>query len=322
MTLACVLLLTLATARSAAERKGTSATRPRESLRQNVGSRADFLEWKRRFDSLDSRLPKLDDKPLSNDEGQLAWGESYRMMAYVEMYEATGDVSYLDKFVKRADAVLDCRDERKGITDDIRSRVVPAWSSTKYSKGKRYCWIVHAGMITYPIARFVMVARAEPALGTSYLDKAFKYLKLIEETCAAFDEEWRNGPNAGEGYYFGRYLGKHLPAARVRGERNRPPRLRAPDRNSRCGSRTPGLRDGRRINSRPQLQTLQPGRHFKVDEAETVTQIPDVLTTGGNGVCIVSASYVPERSAVLGLTVGKMSSFSKAYGCQGAFSGE
>jgi hypothetical protein len=143
--------------------------------------------------------------------GELAWGESYQMMAYVAMYEATRDVKYLDRLVLHFDAVLSVRDDRDGAHDAIRGRTLPAWGSTRYTNGTRYCWIVHAGMITYPAGTFIRIVREDADLAAPYGAKADEYLSALEQTVAAFDADWRTGPGDGEGYYLGESLGKYLP---------------------------------------------------------------------------------------------------------------
>lgn len=65
--------------------------------------------------------------------GDLAWGESYVMLSYLEMYEATKDTRYLEKLVEHADQVLKQRDDQRGFRD-YSGRSRPAWSvSDKYT---------------------------------------------------------------------------------------------------------------------------------------------------------------------------------------------
>jgi len=59
----------------------------------------------------------VDTSVRDNEAGWLAWGISYLLLSLVRMYEATGDVSYLDRFVARADQVWDQTDIRRGVTD-------------------------------------------------------------------------------------------------------------------------------------------------------------------------------------------------------------
>lgn len=67
-----------------------------------------------------------------NEVGRLAWGESYVLLAYMEMYDATGETRYLDAFLTHAEDVLAKTDEALGVTD-WRGRSGPVWRS-----GARY----------------------------------------------------------------------------------------------------------------------------------------------------------------------------------------
>ena len=107
--------------------------------------------------------------------------QSYRLMALTTMFEATGDSSYLDKALRRIEVVLKRRDDARGVTDELRHRSLAAWSSLKYTKGSPYAWIVHAGMISYPIARWVYLVRRDPVLSRQYAQKAEQYLQAMEE---------------------------------------------------------------------------------------------------------------------------------------------
>jgi hypothetical protein len=57
----------------------------------------------------------------------LAWKESFRQVALVEMYEATKDPAYLDELAKRIEVVFSLRDDKKNMKDVVRGKVVPAW---------------------------------------------------------------------------------------------------------------------------------------------------------------------------------------------------
>ena len=123
------------------------------------------------FKALESRQPGKE--WIGRQSGaELAWGESYRLMAYISMYEASGDVVYLERAVGRFEEIIKIRDDKKGVKDEIRGRILPAWCSTKYTGGKEYAWIVHAGMITYPIARFAYLILRDSELKEHYGEKA------------------------------------------------------------------------------------------------------------------------------------------------------
>jgi len=162
------------------------------------------------FHELEDKIEPLEQ--ISEKTGaSLAWGESYWLLPYVSMFEGTGDTRYLESVMVRCDEVLKIRDDRRGIVDEIRGRVVPAWSSTNYTKGKAYSWIVHAGMITFPIARCAYLIQRDPELREAYGDKAARYIEALEETVQGFDDAWREDAVSGEGWYHGDYLERGLP---------------------------------------------------------------------------------------------------------------
>ncbi len=81
------------------------------------------------YDSTYSRAPNLEElKRRRNLFGYLAWDESYLLESLLEMFRATGETSYLDRFVSRADAVMAVRDDRMG-SKDWKGRTRPGWST-------------------------------------------------------------------------------------------------------------------------------------------------------------------------------------------------
>jgi len=177
-----------------------------------------------RFDELDAAGPGGGDwyKDSTNENGTLAWGESYVLMAYNAMYEATGERTYLDKLAEHADGVLAHRDDVLG-TADYTGSANPCWQATRYSD-QPMCWAVHSGMLTFPMAMFAahVAARDELAAaptydGTTYADKAASILNAVLETYAFHEPQWRD-ESASSGYYifpsdatFYTYAGQEMP---------------------------------------------------------------------------------------------------------------
>ncbi len=157
------------------------------------------------FDKLDAKLNNGNGyKHSDNEYGTLAWGESYIMMGYISMYEKTREVYYLDKLADHIDNVLNKRDDVRGIKD-YRGLINPCWINISYSDKPR-CYLVHSGMITYPIAKFVYLVYNDRVLwyettydGRTYREKADLYLAKIEETVEAHNDQWR--VYSDEGYY-------------------------------------------------------------------------------------------------------------------------
>jgi hypothetical protein len=152
-------------------------------------------------------------KTHDNASGTLAWGESYVMMSYAAMYRATGEASYLVFLADHALSVLDQRDSEKGLKD-FAGKSRPCWQASKYSAdGKGYCWVVHSGMIGYPMADLALLVAGDPKLkavpltgkyaGKTLGQVAPQILAEVEKMAATHDFQYVAGPNSGEGHYRG-----------------------------------------------------------------------------------------------------------------------
>ncbi len=150
--------------------------------------------------------------PSSDDAGYgsaLAWGTSYVMLTLNLLYEVTGDTAYLEKQLELAEQAFRKRDidlaaatgNHERYTDHQRNRIMKAWGTGTYSAGQYTCWAVHAGMVCFPVAETVRIVRAGGEKTTAYSQRAEALVPLIEEALTEFDAEWRDGPEAGQGYY-------------------------------------------------------------------------------------------------------------------------
>lgn len=95
-------------------------------------AQADMTFTREFFDEADARLDAQRDIPNMGAEG-LAWGQSYIMRGYVEMYRATGDPDYFRRLVKVADQALETRDDAKAARNDAPAArdgktADPVWS--------------------------------------------------------------------------------------------------------------------------------------------------------------------------------------------------
>ena len=153
--------------------------------------------------------------PDGNSSGptgsELAWSESYILNGFVSAYEATEDTLFLSRLCEHAQNIFLIRDDFRGIKDEIRGRLMHAWSSTQYTNGKNYAWIVHAGMVTFPLARFVYLVHRDETLSEQFGARADFILARIEETVKCFDDSFRHGPEEEEGHYVGDYFDHELP---------------------------------------------------------------------------------------------------------------
>ncbi len=138
----------------------------------------------------------------NNEDATLAWGESYVMMALASMYRATDDRRYLDELAAHADDAMAQRDDARGVAD-YRGVSTACWRNTSY-QDQPYCYVVHSGMIAYPVAELVRLIRSRPEIadlttydGTTYADKATALLAAVEEVVAAHDDQFVPSGSAG-----------------------------------------------------------------------------------------------------------------------------
>ena len=131
------------------------------SLAQGYFQKPDGLIWTI-YPGIGGKWLFYDDgKPLyQNADGRpLAWSISYNLVGLLEMYRATGDAKYLEMLAFVGKTIMDNRNDRHGVKDEIRNRIMKAWATDyiKYAGGKMHAWLVHSGMITYPLASFVRI---------------------------------------------------------------------------------------------------------------------------------------------------------------------
>src|SRR5579872_2467853 len=159
-------------------------------------------DYTARFDNMDERINNGRGFSESlNGSGTLAWSEGLILQSYAEMYRATGDTAYLDRLVAHFDRMLTNRDDARHVNDFYRRTSLAGWGSDEYSKGRWHVWAVHTGMICLGPIDFVALVKAEGRLHKRYAAKADEYLARIEQSVAAHDPDWRDGPGAEEGYY-------------------------------------------------------------------------------------------------------------------------
>ena len=156
--------------------------------------------WQR-FERMDSEFRRGDGySKLTNENGSLAWGQSYLSEAYLDMYETTKNPKYLEKFVIQTDRVIANTDKNRNL-EDYRGRLVVGWRATKYSPSNlRVIHLVHNGMITYPMVKFALMVKNGINLD-KFQDKASAYVQFTEESLSVFDEDWMFNENTEVWYY-------------------------------------------------------------------------------------------------------------------------
>jgi len=148
---------------------------------------------------------------MSPDGDRLAWGESYILNAYLAMYEGTGDEHCLQTLLRHIANVQANRADRRGLVDEIRGRTIAGWISRGYSGDRAHAYLVHAGVLTYPMARLAYVLKQDPQRSMQYAAQINTLLADVSQTIQSYESDWREGPGDDEGYYYCPILKRDMP---------------------------------------------------------------------------------------------------------------
>lgn len=124
-----------------------------------------------------------------NEEGLYAWCEAFVLQSLINMYKATNDVDYLERFVRHADVMISKTDKALGLVD-YRNRSLPAWGAGKRyldNSDSRCIWTVHTGMIVYPLIEFYNLKHPFFTLNAN------KYLNAGLEAIKIHDDDFKDG---------------------------------------------------------------------------------------------------------------------------------
>lgn len=152
---------------------------------------------------------------VTNENGALAWAQSYLLEAYLDMYLGTGDPVWIEKFLRQSKRVINATDQARGLQDYL-GRSLFGWSSQRYSKPHgwkagdkpdltvdnkpRVVLWVHSGMIAFPMAKFALMVQNDPKLA-GFADQVAPLLSAAQKAVGVFNHQWRNDPSRSEGYY-------------------------------------------------------------------------------------------------------------------------
>lgn len=119
----------------------------------------------------------------------MAWSESYLMQSYITMYKATKDIKYLDSCYSHIKSILDSRDDKVRLKD-YKNEFVPAWGTDKYTRDSAWMhFVVHTGMITYPMLEFVEVVNGGNI--KKYSIASDSIFQQVKESVKYHNKDWR-----------------------------------------------------------------------------------------------------------------------------------
>jgi len=141
-------------------------------------------------------------KTYNNLDGELAWNVSYGISSYLELYEITDDINYLEKSIAHIEKLLLERDDIFGRID-YKNESNATWVCEKYTNGHPYAFVVHSGMICYPLIRMAYTIKNAEQLhlqkpssftnyffNKTYLEIAQILIGEVEKTVLTHLDQW------------------------------------------------------------------------------------------------------------------------------------
>ncbi len=130
----------------------------------------------------------------------LAWPGAYVAEAALIAHGRCPEAGFLDIFSAYADHVTSTRDCDLGLRDTAHGRVMPAWSSRRLDPNRNTTMVTHFARIVAPLARFLRLQRGDPVYAIPP-ERGARYLEVILEGFAAFEEDFQNVPGTAYSWY-------------------------------------------------------------------------------------------------------------------------
>lgn len=163
------------------------------------------FDYKRVYDNSINNLTWKYQNP-SNSGGAIAWYDGRTLMSLMTMYRATGDINYLKKLITHGDLILQNKNSASHTDYDGVGRIGGVDEANECDLP--YSWVVHAGMITYPLADFCQLVLNSPTdpntpnltnyshNGKTFLQHANDFFIEIKEVIDSYDGDWSSSSGA------------------------------------------------------------------------------------------------------------------------------
>ncbi len=113
------------------------------------------------------------------------WNIGAYLRAYIDMYEASGDIRILRKLNELLKIVADSNDIFTKNIDERTGTVMQGWGTTAYSYGtdgkRRYSDMLTNALFSYPLAAFARIVKEDSKLQKEFGDDANRYYKMVQE---------------------------------------------------------------------------------------------------------------------------------------------
>ena len=152
--------------------------------------------------TLDARLALVAQTGVNQGWSPTVGSDTWSM-SLNEMYRYTLEIKYFRENLKLVRVVVGNRDDHRSPQEQLwDGSVAPIWSDDGFSPRGREAYVLHTGLIVYPIFDFLLIAREKPELLVEF--ESGEYERILQDVTQALeyhDFEWVDGPGADEGYY-------------------------------------------------------------------------------------------------------------------------
>lgn len=150
----------------------------------------------------DNSINNLSWKYLNpNNKGKvIGWYDGRTLMSLMVMYRSTKDINYLKTLIQHGDSILQKRNDINHLDYDGVNRL--GWVDVADECNLEYSWVVHAGMITYPLADFAQLVINSPNdpntpdltnysyNGKTFLQYANEFFSEIKTVVDSYNVDW------------------------------------------------------------------------------------------------------------------------------------
>ncbi|MHB0939551.1 MAG: hypothetical protein ACYDCO_05220 [Armatimonadota bacterium] len=140
--------------------------------------------------------------PLNPDTRYLCWNEGHFQHALLNLWQLTGDRTWLEIAVERMEGVWECTGDRRGEADHVWGIPQPTWYDEKDELGAAITLIT--GVILYPMARLLREVWSDDRLA-DLRPRLQPWFDRCRRAIAVHDCEWVELPD-GSGVYLEPYV--------------------------------------------------------------------------------------------------------------------
>jgi hypothetical protein len=132
-----------------------------------------------------------------------SWRGGYLIGTTLTAYQSTKQERFLILAMEAMKKIDSTRDDRLGIIDEFRGRIVKSWSSSHFAKNTIVTSpVTYAGRVAAPMARFAWIVTSDSKLDEKYGEAATQLLNSATIAISEYSDEFIIDPSGQYGYYW------------------------------------------------------------------------------------------------------------------------